>query len=525
MPTETDLLRLRTLTLAMALATFRRKRPALVRSDRGHEGGGGGEAENTYDLPTGTGLAAELRAWFERQQKAVLDAIPKGPLAPIPASIPALTDWDDPMARAFVPYLSAEWDASGKATAGRLGLDPETFHVQSPHLREKIESAALNLSASTNATTSKRLDTALAELRASLAEGLAGEGETAGLLTARVKAVFTEATEGRAARIAATEASRAYHAAQEQADLDSGVVAGLELLLSGDACPLCRKIATEARRVPLGQPFAVIGNNPAYSEIRYPPLHPRCACSIIEVLKPEYGGPPHPEWSPTLHQPNPGPSYTPPAGKRVPEPEPRRARERPRVKTRETPLVPSPGLGTSPAPAPVSPPPAAPARPPVVDRSLAYAASKGVDVRLDGRDHLRRNGYTDAQAANIPAVYSSRNRAVFLNLSMSYWKDPRAFMARAAASQWFSAAGEDHIIIHEVGHALHHRSAGETRYQEIRKARLTPEEADLVAREVSRYGATKPVEFVAETFAGLVSGKTYPPEILNLYRKFGGPEP
>jgi hypothetical protein len=44
------------------------------------------------------------------------------------------------------------------------------------------------------------------------------------------------------------------------------------------------------------------------------------------------------------------------------------------------------------------------------------------------------------------------------------------------------------------------------------------------ASKVSQYGATSPIEFVAETYAGMVSGKTYPDDVMDLYRKWGGPE-
>ena len=41
--------------------------------------------------------------------------------------------------------------------------------------------------------------------------------------------------------------------------------------------------------------------------------------------------------------------------------------------------------------------------------------------------------------------------------------------------------------------------------------------------EVSRAAADSPQEFVAETFAGMVSGKTYSPEIMQRYETYRGP--
>ena len=91
--------------------------------------------------------------------------------------------------------------------------------------------------------------------------------------------------------------------AQEQAAIESGVVAGFEWILSDDACPMCQAQYTQCRRVRLGQPFAHTGGDPDYSTVRFPPLHPNDQCSVIEILLPEYGGPADPEWGETLSFP------------------------------------------------------------------------------------------------------------------------------------------------------------------------------------------------------------------------------
>jgi hypothetical protein len=175
--------------------------------------------------------------------------------------------------------------------------------VTNPYLRQKIQTQALRFCRSTNETTSKRLDTALALLRQSLAEGLVEQGDAVPELRKRVSAIFEGMTRWKAHQIAVTEASRAVHSAQIEADVQSEVVAGLELLLSSDACDLCRKIYNECRNVRLGHAFAQIGHDPDYSLIRHPPLHPHCQCSVIEILKPEFGGPKEVVWSPMLWQP------------------------------------------------------------------------------------------------------------------------------------------------------------------------------------------------------------------------------
>ena len=290
--------------------------------------------ENTYGLPEGKPIARELRRWFRRQREAVLAAIPSSGV--LPMHLPNLKgrDWVDPMVHSVAPILAPYWDDEGKKVYARLGLDPSDWKVTNPHLRHAINSQAFNFCRSTNESTSEKLDVALDRLKHELVLGLVEQGESIPKLTKRVRSVFKGLTKSHAETIARTEASRAQHAAQEQAAIESGVVAGKELLISADACPICQKIAAEARRVRLGQAFAVIGSNPTYAFVKTPPLHPNCQCSMIDILLPEYGGPAHVDWAETLDQPQEGlgSDYSPPQGKEVPQPEPARLEAKPKVK-------------------------------------------------------------------------------------------------------------------------------------------------------------------------------------------------
>jgi hypothetical protein len=227
------------------------------------------------------------------------------------------------MASAMTPILSQYWDQGGKAVRERIGLDPDQWQVTDPNLKAKIEQASLAFCQATNQTTSLKLDAALAKLRAELVAGLVDGGDSIPQLTKRVQSVFDQATKSRARMIAASEAARAVHAAQEQSAIDSGVVVGMEWLVSGDACPLCLQIAAEVRMVPLGTRFAEVGNNPSYKDVRHPPAHPHCQCAMVEVLRPEFGGPAQPQWGTPLIQPDPPEDYKPPGGK-LPVPEPAR---------------------------------------------------------------------------------------------------------------------------------------------------------------------------------------------------------
>jgi hypothetical protein len=83
--------------------------------------------------------------------------------------------------------------------------------------------------------------------------------------------------------------------------------------------------------------------------------------------------------------------------------------------------------------------------------------------------------------------------------------------------EWISTASEDHLLLHELGHACHWHASPEL-YE-------TSGPAPPSARDVSGYAMEDAHEFVAEVFAGLVSGRTYPSDVLRAYEHLGGPLP
>ena len=265
--------------------------------------------EDTFKLGDGLPIRAELIKWFRSQRQRAIEHLhhlpgkrADGPTE-LPPNLPGFEGDTPGMVEDMTPIISAVWDKAGKRFRSNIGLDPDAWKVINPHVRGKIQNATMAFCQETNATTSKLLNQALADLRAELATGIVDEGESLIELTKRVQKVFENAETWRARRIAATENSRARHEAELEAAIESEVVAGFEWLLSGGACALCYHISETVKQVPLGQNFAVIGHNEHYKNIRTPPLHPGCRCSQLAILTPEYGGPTDPKWGETAVQP------------------------------------------------------------------------------------------------------------------------------------------------------------------------------------------------------------------------------
>jgi len=303
-----------------------------------------GEA-NTFKLPTGEPLRRELVKAFRRQRSVVLEFLRTGRKQDrpgLPDAWPPLDDFGGgalPMAQRMTPLLKLTWSKAAAKFAPRVGLDPDEWSVVNPHTAAVIEAAALTFCERTNATTSLALDQALKKTREELHAGVVEQGESLEKLTKRVGRIFDGAETWRARRIAQSETSRAVHAAQEQAAVQSGVVRGWEWLLSSDACPECLAVAEKARFVKLGQPFAVTSPDPVYGAVKFPPLHPHCACSVLEVLDTD----PEPAWSQTLTgsdlkptepkpaepDPKPDPKPAPKPKRPKPTPAPRKRKPKP----------------------------------------------------------------------------------------------------------------------------------------------------------------------------------------------------
>lgn len=115
---------------------------------------------------------------------------------------------------------------------------------------------------------------------------------------------------------------------------------------------------------------------------------------------------------------------------------------------------------------------------------------------------------------------------------------------------WWTAGHQRSLVHHEIGHAVHWKAfkeasdiphyfkgglwetlSGSFNWSPLEMGareflgEFYGEKGRLIAHRVSRYAATNPLEFVAETFSGLVAGRTYDDEIMKMYKQFKGVMP
>ena len=111
---------------------------------------------------------------------------------------------------------------------------------------------------------------------------------------------------------------------------------------------------------------------------------------------------------------------------------------------------------------------------------------------------------------------------IVINRAHDAWSDTRAYVQDNARKGHFSTRNPDHLIRHEIGHALHYRRLNEAERADIWYKPMSARDT-AIADRVSRYAREGAIEFVAEVYAGMRGGRKFSPEVLRLYRKLKGP--
>jgi hypothetical protein len=78
------------------------------------------------------------------------------------------------------------------------------------------------------------------------------------------------------------------------------------------------------------------------------------------------------------------------------------------------------------------------------------------------------------------------------------------------------------LIYHEYGHLMHYNNMTQQQLDRFKTQFSAADKA--IAMKVSDYASTDFREFVAETYKALLIGHTFPQDVMDLYRKYNGPE-
>ena len=132
-----------------------------------------------------------------------------------------------------------------------------------------------------------------------------------------------------------------------------------------------------------------------------------------------------------------------------------------------------------------------------------------------------------ADAVNVPAMFmrpqpGNKLSTVFINPKADLWANVEENMHSAFTSGRWSSDNPLHAVHHEIGHFLNNNALGNEAYAFFKKTLLTDSELSLILSEVSKYATENPLEFVAETYAGMKGGRKFSDAIMRLYTYFGG---
>lgn len=183
-------------------------------------------------------------------------------------------------------------DETGSAALYGVVADSMVFDAFTPAIQSFLKTEPLKASVSINEETKK-------QIRAALSQGMM-EGESLYELTQRIDQVFGYASSDRAFKIAESETTRSQGYADVEAWEQSGVVDAKEWYTSLDerVCSFCGDM--HGRTIPLRDKFYSKGDqmrvpredkpdavmNFNYESIYHQPLHVRCRCVMLPIVKP-----------------------------------------------------------------------------------------------------------------------------------------------------------------------------------------------------------------------------------------------
>ena len=124
---------------------------------------------------------------------------------------------------------------------------------------------------------------------------------------------------------------------------------------------------------------------------------------------------------------------------------------------------------------------------------------------------------------SIRATCSLGVPKVFLNKGHRFWYDPRQVSLESRRSGYMSSSNPLGILYHEIAHTKDkYNRLRLMRDNKQRASKWQIEENIKIARRVSEYATRNPIEFVAEVYAALKTGRRFDYQVMKLYNQESG---
>lgn len=153
----------------------------------------------------------------------------------------------------------------------------------------------------------------------------------------------------------------------------------------------------------------------------------------------------------------------------------------------------------------------------IINGALEKALNAGVTLP----DNMTLNIQPGGTRWGAKIVAFGGPQGLAINASAKFWKDPAGISAEQHRIGFWSSGSPDHVLWHELGHALHAQSASDA--FDRQKSAFAAPSWQAIANRVSQYAGRTQNEFVAEVFAGAIAGNHYSEDVQRLYGQLHGP--
>lgn len=166
----------------------------------------------------------------------------------------------------------------------------------------------------------------------------------------------------------------------------------------------------------------------------------------------------------------------------------------------------------------------------------ALARVHQMGLEMPGKVNAESFGFRRMRGSRrTPGMYSPTfSDTIWLNPNADGWRkegELAKMSQRCKDKLWWSTGSPEHVIVHEMGHMMHHRTSAKDFLQCMipgatwsQRALMSQVAREVTHEDLSQYGFTDKAEFVAEAYAkAKISGKPLPANVLKWYKQFGGP--
>ena len=144
--------------------------------------------------------------------------------------------------------------------------------------------------------------------------------------------------------------------------------------------------------------------------------------------------------------------------------------------------------------------------------NVSYTNNKKENLELS-KKFIEENGFdviVESWKGNQVAVYNNTTGVIHLNSRSVFWKDPNKLSEYNFKIGHLASSKGIGVLHHEIAHGKFKAPDNFWNNQQ----------REIIRKQVSRYAATNPKEFVSEVYSGIKTGRKYGKEIMQMFNSY-----